>query len=122
MRDNTLIGAERQSASPRGAQLNASSAFPVWTEVGGASGTDQTSVWLENRYLRAGELQLSARTSESAFVTVNPEQGSPVYASPKAVPGSNPGRWSTTEVYPQRADSFPSGLKPYPNKRHDLVS
>ncbi len=63
MLENILqLGAlNKGSASPRGAQLNAVAAFAVRTEVAGAAGTDQTSVWLENRYLRTGEVQRSAQ-------------------------------------------------------------
>ncbi len=98
------------SASPSGAQLNALAAFAVWTEIAGAAGTDQATAWLKTRYLRTGASRHSARTSESALVTVNPEKGSPVYASPMTVAGSNPSRWDTTEELSQRARLISSGF------------
>ncbi len=49
------------NASPRGVQLNVVGTFTVRTEIGGAASTDQASAWLENRYLRAGEVQRSAQ-------------------------------------------------------------
>jgi len=112
-----LTVARKGPSAPGGAQLNALAAFvPVeakWPAV----------IAHGIATLRTGsvEIQPSARTSESAFVTVNPEKGSPVYASPRTCAGFNPYGRITTQEWPQRADSIPSASKAY-SKRHDLVS
>lgn len=109
--------ARKGRSAPDGAQLNAVAAFaPVegkWSAV----------IAHGIATLRTGKSTLhpSARTSESALVTVNPEKGSPVYASPRARAGSNPYWRSTTQERPQRADSIPSASKALSN-RHHLVS